>query len=129
MITDTPVNLFDLDRAALGAFMGSLGEKPFRAQQVMKWIYHQGVTDFADMTNLSLALREQLVVAAGDARSTRCGACAATLDLPMRATTRSVTSRHTLASTLLRSHGSQPRKYARRRAGSDSITPSFTSIE
>ena len=55
-----PINLLGLHEGQLRAYFASLGEKPFRAQQVMKWIYHQGVTDFADMTNLSLALREQL---------------------------------------------------------------------
>ena len=59
--TNTPVNLLGLHEGQLRGYFASLGEKPFRAQQVMKWIYHQGVTDFADMTNLSLALREQLV--------------------------------------------------------------------
>ncbi|MEJ2384124.1 MAG: 23S rRNA (adenine(2503)-C(2))-methyltransferase RlmN [Xanthomonadales bacterium] len=55
-----PVNLLGLHEGQLRGYFASLGEKPFRAQQVLKWIYHQGVTDFADMTNLSLALREEL---------------------------------------------------------------------
>ncbi len=42
------------------AFFESMGEKPFRAQQVLKWIYHQGVTDFSLMTNLSRELRAKL---------------------------------------------------------------------
>ena len=42
------------------SFFEWLGEKPFRAQQVLKWIYHQQVTDFSEMTNLGLALREKL---------------------------------------------------------------------
>jgi 23S rRNA (adenine2503-C2)-methyltransferase len=54
------VNLLDLDRRDLAAFFAALGEKPFRAAQVMKWIYHERVTDFAAMTNLSKALRERL---------------------------------------------------------------------
>jgi 23S rRNA (adenine2503-C2)-methyltransferase len=37
-----------------------MGEKPFRAQQILKWVYHQGVTDFAQMTNLSVELRQRL---------------------------------------------------------------------
>ena len=37
-----------------------LGEKPFRAEQVFKWIYESNVTSFDDMTNLSLDLREKL---------------------------------------------------------------------
>ncbi len=54
------INLLDLDRRDLQALFVSLGEKPFRAVQVMKWIYHEGVTDFAAMTNLGKALRERL---------------------------------------------------------------------
>ncbi len=54
------VNLLDLDRSGLEAFFAALGEKPFRATQVMKWIYHERVIDFAAMTNLSKILRERL---------------------------------------------------------------------
>jgi 23S rRNA (adenine2503-C2)-methyltransferase len=59
-VTETRINLFDLDAVRMRAFFESIGEKPFRAQQVLKWIYHQGVTDFAQMTNLSLELRQKL---------------------------------------------------------------------
>lgn len=38
----------------------SIGEKPFRAEQVFKWIYEQNATSFDEMTNLSLELREKL---------------------------------------------------------------------
>jgi 23S rRNA (adenine2503-C2)-methyltransferase len=55
------VNLLDLDRRDLEAFFVALGEKPFRAAQIMKWIYHERVPDFAAMTNLSKALRERLI--------------------------------------------------------------------
>jgi len=44
----------------LVAFCRDLGEKPFRATQLMKWIYQFGVDDFAAMTNLSKALRARL---------------------------------------------------------------------
>ncbi|MDS4026185.1 MAG: 23S rRNA (adenine(2503)-C(2))-methyltransferase RlmN [Candidatus Contendobacter sp.] len=54
------VNLLDLDRRDLEGFFSALGEKPFRATQIMKWIYHERVLDFAAMTNLSKALRERL---------------------------------------------------------------------
>ncbi|MDX1736197.1 MAG: 23S rRNA (adenine(2503)-C(2))-methyltransferase RlmN, partial [Halioglobus sp.] len=54
------MNLLGLDESGLRAFFESIGEKPFRAQQVMKWVYHQGITDFDAMTNLGLALREKL---------------------------------------------------------------------
>ena len=54
-------NIFDFDRAALERFFEEeLGEKKFRAQQVMKWIHHRYVTDFGDMTDLGKALRAKL---------------------------------------------------------------------
>ena len=54
------VNLLGLDREAMEAFFRDLGEKPFRTSQVMKWIYHYGVSEFDEMTNLSKALRTTL---------------------------------------------------------------------
>lgn len=57
---DNKVNLLNLDRAAMAAWFGARGEKPFRAQQVLKWIYQQHVDDFDAMTNLSKSLREDL---------------------------------------------------------------------
>lgn len=54
------MNLLDCDRNDLQAFFASLGEKPFRATQLMKWIYHDGIMDFDAMTNLSKKLRTQL---------------------------------------------------------------------
>jgi 23S rRNA (adenine2503-C2)-methyltransferase len=53
-------NLLDLDRPALADWFVARGEKPFRAQQVLKWIHQQGVDDFDEMTNLSKSLRESL---------------------------------------------------------------------
>ena len=54
-------NLFDLDRASLERFFeDTLGEKKFRAHQVMKWIHHRYVTDFSEMTDLGKALRAKL---------------------------------------------------------------------
>lgn len=60
MTDSARVNLLGLHEGQLRAFFASIGEKPFRAQQVMKWIFHQGVTDFDQMTNLSLPLRTLL---------------------------------------------------------------------
>lgn len=61
MTSSSPkINLLDLDRKALEAFFAQLGEKPFRASQVMKWIYQLGLSEFADMSNLSKALRNKL---------------------------------------------------------------------
>ena len=53
-------NLFNFDRQGLEQFFSDLGERPFRATQVMKWLYHAATTDFAAMTNLSKALRQTL---------------------------------------------------------------------
>ncbi len=59
--SDVRVNLFDLDRAGLESFFeNTLGEKKFRAHQVMKWIHHRYVTEFDDMTDLGKALRAKL---------------------------------------------------------------------
>ncbi|MEM7357839.1 MAG: 23S rRNA (adenine(2503)-C(2))-methyltransferase RlmN [Pseudomonadota bacterium] len=62
LVTDNAerTNLMGLDRPAMEAFFVNLGEKSFRACQVMKWIHQMGVSDFAAMTNLSKALRESL---------------------------------------------------------------------
>lgn len=54
------INLLDLDRDGMLAFFTGTGEKPFRANQILKWIYQQGILDFAHMTNLSKALRNKL---------------------------------------------------------------------
>ena len=54
------VNLLGLDRAGLEAFFATIGEKKFRATQVMKWIHQLGVVDFQEMNNLSKELRKQL---------------------------------------------------------------------
>ena len=53
-------NLLDLDRQGLEAFFAAMGEKSFRAGQVMQWIHQKGVTEFEQMTNLSRGLREHL---------------------------------------------------------------------
>jgi len=54
------INLLNLDHQAMRDFFASLGEKPFRADQMMKWIYHFGYSDFELMTNLNKKLREKL---------------------------------------------------------------------
>ena len=54
-------NLLDLDRSGLENFFADiLGEKRFRAHQVMKWMYHRHVTDFNEMTDLGKVLRSKL---------------------------------------------------------------------
>lgn len=53
-------NLFNLSLPGLERQFSAWGEKPFRARQILKWVYHHGVTDFSAMTNLGAGLREQL---------------------------------------------------------------------
>ena len=56
------INLLDLDRDGLELFFADeLGEKRFRAQQVMKWIYHRHVCDFEQMSDLGKDLRAKLI--------------------------------------------------------------------
>ena len=57
---DKKVNLLGMSRAELEKFFEDLGEKKFRASQVMKWIHQYFVTDFAEMSNISGKLREKL---------------------------------------------------------------------
>lgn len=54
------INLLDLTREQMKEFLVSLGEKAFRADQLMKWIYHFCVDDFDKMTNINKVLREKL---------------------------------------------------------------------
>ena len=58
---ETKINLLDFDRKGLRKFFADeLGEKGFRADQAVKWIYQMGQTDFDEMTNFSKALRAKL---------------------------------------------------------------------
>jgi len=59
-ITTSKINLFNLDRKAMEAFFLALGEKRFRAHQMLKWIYHHRVVDFHQMTDVGKVLREKL---------------------------------------------------------------------
>ena len=54
------VNLLDFDRQALEVWFLALGEKRFRAQQILKWIYQLNTDDFERMSNLSRSLRARL---------------------------------------------------------------------
>ena len=61
--SDAPVkkiNLMDLTRQQMREFLKELGEKPFRADQLVKWIYHFGEDNFDNMTNINKKLREKL---------------------------------------------------------------------
>ena len=62
--TTERVNLLGLSEAKLVAFFENIGEKKFRATQVLKWVHQYGVTDFDEMTNISKPLREKLKVSA-----------------------------------------------------------------
>lgn len=55
-----PVDLLGLSLPQLTAFLEGLGEPPFRARQLYRWIHQRGVTDFESMTDLSRSLRAQL---------------------------------------------------------------------
>ncbi len=54
------VNLMGLSASSLADLMEMLGEKRFRATQILKWIHQMGVRDFDQMTNLSKVLRGKL---------------------------------------------------------------------
>ena len=54
------VNLLGLTLRQMEQFFLDIGEKKFRARQVLKWIHHAGVTDIEQMTNIGKALREKL---------------------------------------------------------------------
>ncbi|MFO7859066.1 MAG: 23S rRNA (adenine(2503)-C(2))-methyltransferase RlmN [Ectothiorhodospiraceae bacterium] len=54
------LNLLGLDRQGLERFFAEMGEKPFRASQILKWVHARGVTDFEAMTDLSKKLRARL---------------------------------------------------------------------
>ncbi|HHR5880530.1 bifunctional tRNA (adenosine(37)-C2)-methyltransferase TrmG/ribosomal RNA large subunit methyltransferase RlmN [Providencia alcalifaciens] len=54
------INLLDLNRKQMREFFAELGEKPFRADQVMKWIYHYCYDDFELMTDINKVLRAKL---------------------------------------------------------------------
>lgn len=54
------INLLGLTQAGLEQFFDSIGEKRFRATQVLKWIHQRGETDFQQMSNISKALRDKL---------------------------------------------------------------------
>ncbi|MBN3819183.1 23S rRNA (adenine(2503)-C(2))-methyltransferase RlmN [Paraburkholderia sp. Se-20369] len=60
MTIETSVNLLDFDAEGLVAYCGSLGEKPFRAKQLQRWIHQYNAGDFDGMTDLAKSLREKL---------------------------------------------------------------------
>jgi len=60
MTSKGPINLFDFDRDAFTKFMVEQGEKPFRAKQILKWLYQHNVRDIDAMTDVSKSTRQKL---------------------------------------------------------------------
>ena len=60
MTDENKINLAGLTLSGLTCLFEDLGEKPFRASQVMKWIHQRGVTDINIMSDISKVLRERL---------------------------------------------------------------------
>ncbi|MBX7201354.1 MAG: 23S rRNA (adenine(2503)-C(2))-methyltransferase RlmN [Rhodospirillaceae bacterium] len=54
------VNLLDFDQTRLAAWFQEIGEKPFRAKQVLRWLHQHGADDFERMTDLTKGLRDTL---------------------------------------------------------------------
>lgn len=57
---NTPINLYGKEQFELEAMFVEQGLQAFRGRQLMKWAYHQNITDFAAMTDLSLSTRQWL---------------------------------------------------------------------
>ncbi|MEK6664523.1 MAG: 23S rRNA (adenine(2503)-C(2))-methyltransferase RlmN [Pseudomonadota bacterium] len=57
-------NLLDFDLNGLTQYFADIGEKPFRAKQVMRWMHQMGADDFGQMSDLAKSLREKLVLSA-----------------------------------------------------------------
>lgn len=70
VMTEEPktANIKDLNPEELVEFVESIGEKPFRARQIMKWLYNAAVYDFDSMTDLSKDLRARLTDVASVSR-------------------------------------------------------------
>jgi 23S rRNA (adenine2503-C2)-methyltransferase len=86
---DERTNLLGMTRAELEAFVGGFGAKPYRARQLLKWIYRRGEHEFACMTDLArdfrVALAERAVVAVPEivsARTAADGTCKWLLRMP-----------------------------------------------
>jgi 23S rRNA (adenine2503-C2)-methyltransferase len=58
------VNLLDLDGDRLTGFVADLGEKPYRARQLKRWIHRMGESDFARMSDLAKPFRDKLAQSA-----------------------------------------------------------------
>ena len=56
------VNLLNYSQPQLADYFANIGEKPFRAKQLMRWMHHFGVLDFSQMTDIAKSLREKLAL-------------------------------------------------------------------
>jgi 23S rRNA (adenine2503-C2)-methyltransferase len=56
------INLLNYNQPQLAAYFASIGEKPFRAKQLMRWMHHFGVHDFTQMTDIAKSLCEKLAL-------------------------------------------------------------------
>jgi 23S rRNA (adenine2503-C2)-methyltransferase len=56
------INLLNYNQPQLADYFASIGEKPFRAKQLMRWMHHFGVHDFTQMTDIAKSLREKLAI-------------------------------------------------------------------
>ena len=54
-------NLLDFNCNELTEYIQKSGHKPYRAKQLLKWIYHFGERDFSKMTDLAITFRESLI--------------------------------------------------------------------
>ncbi len=59
-VADERINLLGLQKTDLESFVGGLGSKPFRARQIMNWLYKRGESDISAMTDLAKDFRAQL---------------------------------------------------------------------
>lgn len=57
---DALINLIGLDRDDMAAVLSEMGEPRFRAEQLFKWVYGRGVSDFSEMTNIAKPLQARL---------------------------------------------------------------------
>ena len=60
VISPTRMSIIGLSKTELKSQLEKIGENPFRAKQLWHWIYHQGVTNFEQMTTMSKKLQEKL---------------------------------------------------------------------
>ena len=60
-VTEKKINFLGYTKAQWDTLLGQLGEKPYRTQQILKWIHHRYVDNFADMSDVSKRLRDQLM--------------------------------------------------------------------